>query len=439
MYKTILLTIIVLLSNNADAKPKYVNLTHESTEFYINDTNKNLFKFLIKEKREISFIVSAVKIDKTKKTETSILPPTPLKRLTYDGKNFTSVQSFNNDIIESEFINDNEKIVVTFNYISTTTPQMNNLITTLSKLTESLIPIKNIANSNIPYSELYENILSLALTPLTSPSDIKSTFTYDINTEFSEKELPFYITKESRNTQDYRKSIATTKLFIKEKSPSDIDFKEPIKRLGILRFDEEKILDKMISSIDHREKLKQCQELKGLLQSRFSQSKVKDILALSIDESNWPQDLTAHPCIDKYESLNYNKVNQLKNITFCSDDICIRSIESASLIQNGGPLEVIKRITNNNNFEDANICAKNLKDAKLYINKETIKQEFKSDHMNSFSFDSCLSFENRREKYKSTIFWEKDERGNNRVFNFYCDLVPNQPCDNSYLDKKINL
>ncbi len=385
------------------AKPAYLDLTYENTEFVLPGKN-NWFERLLKdEQNEVYLVVSVTKKNGARNKEVLLIAPHVVESFKRTNGKLERSKSENLGLLTDEFTSSSDQLRLKVEFYSVSKSKASAFTESIKSLSLAYAT----AGATPAASQLITSALNTVQTVLLDNQDVYLSYTVGLPASKGESSLRFYVDSEGRIDESPSKKVdvsANIAFSLKSKYQFGVDFGYGFENQSVndKELDAYTLLTKARSPSDKRDA---CRALKRTLNKRFSKSTTDDLVAIAVNDIQWYQDETEYYCIEPDKAVNYKNIHKLTDIANCTSEECIKT-KFALLLSKG-------RNVSSDTYKSTLGVDLNTLDCKTTTaftrlsNWSTIITELSSPDIKSYSAKSCLETENGTHWYKHTFSWNR--------------------------------
>ena len=402
MRKAGLLLLVLFFSPMLQADAGYVDLVYRDSLSSL-PAERAWFKQLFSdEERKVYLVVSVTRQNGGDGQEILIVPPKIMESFERTEDSFKRIKSENLNLLASQFVNNVEQLVLKVEFFSVKKQQANAFVEGLKSLASAYIA----AGATPVASRVATSAMDAIQSVILDNRQLYLTYRGGLKLDQLESQLNLYFDN-SGNINDRifdgvdADAVSRVVFQLKVRPNFIVDYQYSFLNQGVNLF-EKAAFNKLAQAKTSSEKLEACSELRHKLKLRFSTDTVDDLVAIAINDIEWPQDETGFRCIGADEAVKYKRQHGLKKIANCTSDECSKTKAILILLEADPSSEVIGRIAGSTDY--ARSCNDSTQFTRLYrwsnIRSVPVNESFRS-----FSVKSCLQTNEGNLSYDHKFSW----------------------------------
>lgn len=390
--------ITAFASATSYSAPAYVDLIYEDSLSVLPKDSSWIKKLFSDQQRKVFLVVSLSKKNGDGTDNVLLIPPKVLESFERSNGELKRTKSENLNLLMSQFLNDSEQLLLKVEFFSVNKTKAN-------AFTESL---KSLASAYISAGGTPEasNVVSSAMDAIGSVlSDNKEIYLrYVGGIDPSNSTISLYF-DDSGNINDsvFASGDTSNKVVFKVNSRPEfsVDFQYSFENQGVNQA-EKLVFQQLYEARSPSDKRDACNVLRKTLRKRFSESTTSDLVAIAVNDINWPQDETQYNCIDATDAVKYKRKYGLRYLANCTSDECTKTKTTLFLLEGNADSGVVTTIAGANVYNMD--CKKNVIFTRLY-RWSNISSTYENQGFKSFKAKSCLTTSSGSGPYSHTFSW----------------------------------
>ena len=398
----------IILTTSGYAGVKYADITYNGSSSTFS-TDSNWFKKLfVKDDYKVLLVVSITKKNGAAVNEVILVPPIIIDSFEKNDGNIIRETNSNLKLTNSVKISDTEQLNLKVTFINVSSEKATILTNTLGSIASAYASTA----MTPPALELINSAYKAINTLIYDNTTINLTQNNFINTNNSSDSIQLYydsngsIVNDDSGTDASGTDASTTTLRFDLKLMSDfyVDFKHSFLNQGLyntkalLLYDE--FLKAPINTLIKKEK---CETLKNELKPLFSNPAVNDLIAIAINDAEWPQDETKYHCMPVENAIKYRTNKGLESIAKCITNECQKTKATLIFLKDKANNDFLKSYTGADISKMS--CANESKFSKISLWRDFHENDYVAADVKRFTVNSCLVTSSGSIPYSHTFSW----------------------------------
>ncbi|MCP4767224.1 MAG: hypothetical protein GY875_13230 [Gammaproteobacteria bacterium] len=391
---------ILLYPVVSHSEAAYVDLIYEDSLSVLPKDSSWIKKLFSDQQRKVFLVVSISKRNSGDTNEVLLLPPRIVESFERSDGELKRTKSDNLDLLTSQFVNDSEQLLLKVEFFSVKNSSANAFSESLKSLATAYVA----AGATPAASKVVTSAMDAIGSVLFDNKEIYLNYIGGVSTANDSSAISLYF-DDSGNINDsvFDGADASKKVVFQVYSTTEfsVDFKYSFENQGVNQI--EKItFEKLSAARSPSDKRDACRALRTALRKRFSDSTTNDLIAIAVNDINWPQDETQYSCMDPTEAVKYKREHGLTYIANCTSDECTKTKTALILLDGNASVELISSITGSDIYSLD--CKSSTQFSKLF-RWSNINNTYENQGFKSFEAKSCLTIAGDNYPYSHTFSW----------------------------------